>query len=242
MADSPQTSGDVYNRPRGGHDSRKPRYDAEPLTVTIEPASKKKSCYDAKQYRLDRHRYRLEKKAYRVACWTLFALAVYTGVTIGLFCISFWSTRITQKAFRAGSAGVVRPEIGIGGHDSITVAFVNKGKGNAYKINARYRLIIQSIPEEKQLWASEWKTAYSEVVQQNEGSNNHTVINGFTTQQWPLFVDTKEVIRAEGSFTYNDGFGNVGPVGFCIMLAANSGNPGMFPCSDLAVYLRSIQR
>jgi len=64
------------------HENGDPADNTEPLIVTIEPQTKYKYSYDAKQYRLDRARFRLEKKAYCATHWTMIFLIIYTGLTL----------------------------------------------------------------------------------------------------------------------------------------------------------------
>jgi hypothetical protein len=82
MDDSFQDSGDTHDGGNRRQTNRRASDNAEPLTVTIEPSSKKQYSYEAKQYRLDRTRYRLEKKAYCAAHWTMTFLIIYTGLTL----------------------------------------------------------------------------------------------------------------------------------------------------------------
>ncbi|HXM61836.1 MAG TPA: hypothetical protein VN950_13345 [Terriglobales bacterium] len=77
--DNPRGTGNKGERRRKDGD---PANNAEPLIVTIEPQTKSKYSYEAKQYRLERARYRLEKKAYRATHCTMVFLIVYTGLTL----------------------------------------------------------------------------------------------------------------------------------------------------------------
>ncbi len=254
MNQSLQGSGETKGKPIGRESDCHCADHEEPITVTIEPSVENKNSYKSKEYRLNHIRYRLEKKLFDIQTFrwrkkkrsipffTLIFMVIYTVFTSIIAVESIVSTNSAKNAFKATAAGVIRADIGIDNRDTVNVSFANKGKGNASKVKARYRLTLQTIPEGNILWSSDWKNAYSEVVQQGEGVENPTVIDGFNAKHLTPFINSKEALRAEGDFTYNDGFGNVGPVGFCIMLAGNLGTPGRFPCDGLAAYLRSIKQ
>jgi len=95
-----EDSSDVNNQTGSSNKDRRAPDNAEPLTVTIEAATKNKYSYEAKQYRLDRTRYRLEKKAYCVAKWTMVFLIVYTCLTLFVAIASIIAAGAAQESTR----------------------------------------------------------------------------------------------------------------------------------------------
>jgi hypothetical protein len=80
---------DVHGKKSTTGDDNPSTDKVEPLIVTIEPQTKNKDSYEAKQYRLDcasyrlnQKSYKLNRKAYRVSHRTMVYLLIYTGLTL----------------------------------------------------------------------------------------------------------------------------------------------------------------
>jgi len=102
--DNPRSAHDKGNSCQKNNDSSN---STEPLIVTIEPQSKNKHPYEAKNYRLNRTRFRLEKKAYYTAHWTMIFLIIYTSLTFVVAVASIISDYVANKSANAAHMAAV---------------------------------------------------------------------------------------------------------------------------------------
>jgi len=179
----------------------------------------------------------------RTPTWKKAVELIVAISTLGLLVVNIFlmfstkhSVEISEKALRSASAGIIRPELGLS-RDTINVVFHNIGKGSVREVDARYKITWESIPDEKSIWVSDWKSYNSAVDQAGEGRPNETVIPRFRIpDDWNNYIHSQNAIKVDGIVQYNDGFDNIPPHPFCIMTSGG----GMFQCDGLEAYLRSL--
>lgn len=201
---------------------------AEPLIVTIEPQTKNKYSYTAKQYRLDRARYRLEKKAHGAAHWTMIFLMISTGLTMIVAVSSILATVVAKKQatlMRQQLVGTlsaimrVVPPAWNWQKRQITIQVINEGRiaGTLKSLDGTITRenIPQKTPKDPPI-----PIHFSEhlIGAQNPATEllslPYSLPEMAEADLWNLWPG-KEAVIFQGQITYDDGFGDVHIDQFC---------------------------
>jgi hypothetical protein len=247
MNESIQESGDINSGRDRRQKYRRASDNTEPLTVTIEPASKQQYSYDAKQYRLDRAKYRLEKKAYSTSHWTMIFLIVYTGLTLIVAITSIItalaakhssdsavnSYKLTKRHTEDTDEAIVyvRGETTEDGSNVYRVTVANTGKISAHSVAAHIEISQHTLPSD-----AKQKTFAAFDINQDELRIDtpvfkETVLEGFGAADWEKIHTLKESIRIEGTLSYENGFDDRRNPTFCQELLTQPNPPGNTPAS-----------
>ena len=143
---------------------------------------------------------------------------------------------LNRDALRTTSAGIIIPNIGFQqGAGIVNVVFENKGKGNAWDIQADYHISVISLPSQAVITSITPKTAGHRVIGPSEGPNNFAILPKYTREDLTCFDRQQEAIKVEGRFRYDNSFNKIDYQPFCLI--AMIGNA--IPCGDLPMRLRA---
>jgi hypothetical protein len=143
---------------------------------------------------------------------------------------------LNKKLVKGTFAAVIIPDIGFDANDStVNVVLANHGKAitNTW---ARYEIVQESLPDERPVRFHRQYDVADSVVREGDAPNHYYVIDGFTKQDLDLYRASQEGIKVNGTFRYDDGFGEIITKDFCMITTAF----GRFPCDGLARYIHSL--
>jgi hypothetical protein len=218
------------NKDNSSHENTDASGDGEPLIVTIEPQTKNKYSYDAKQYSLDGARFRLEKKAYRTAHRTMVFLIIYTGLTLVVAVAAIVSAvaakqsansfeRQLEESLAANIDTTVQFDI-----DQVVVDLQNRGKGFAPWVQLDVTISENSVTSgkpdcEPQPFRKRWEMVRT-VSSYRELDPVNIPVRGCGGIDINAIKHLDKFLEVDTEYSFDDGFNRISKNSFCKKLIA----------------------
>lgn len=196
-----------------------------PLRVIVDSMPPSNAPVEDARTKLKRER--REVWLFRVHVGTLIALIIYSGITFGILCVTSNQTNLLRQQLVGTQGAVVEiSPVWDATKQMLSTILVNSNQNGVSGVVSNFRARLQ-----RKTWPKEQPTGEPFIIELP--TPEITILKGgqFPIDKglpWPLPPQMEdqslwpgnEVVTLEGSFTYNDGFGDLYPYKFCYLWTA----------------------
>ena len=162
-------------------------------------------------------------------------LAVYTIVTIMLYCATRQSTDLLKQQLIGSQSALIEFTPILSLPDPVLSAnFINQGASMAKSFKASISISRRSIPGNAPIGPVGRKIPIEQALIRPKRSAEGSVIymENFSSEESAAIKDGREVVTITGSFSYDNGFGEILRQGICSTYVSVNGSSGFMPCED----------